>query len=244
MNYLENISFLALWAIIGASIMLRFLLFSFGGYAWFYLRKRNPIEKKIQSNVPSFNMLKFEIKQSVHNLLLLGVLSSVVLFLFRSDYNQLYFEISEFGWVYFLVSIFLMMLIHDTWFYWLHRLIHLPSFFSKVHATHHKSANPTPFSSFSMNWSEMILEFAIFPMIVFVLPMHPVAFTIFVFISFVFNIMGHLGYEIFNQKFLNSFIGKGINTSTKHNLHHELGRYNYGYYFTFWDRLMGTEYNK
>jgi sterol desaturase/sphingolipid hydroxylase (fatty acid hydroxylase superfamily) len=31
-----------------------------------------------------------------------------------------------------------------------------------------------------------------------------------------------------------------MNTSVAHNTHHEKSRYNYGYYFLFWDRLMGT----
>jgi sterol desaturase/sphingolipid hydroxylase (fatty acid hydroxylase superfamily) len=32
------------------------------------------------------------------------------------------------------------------------------------------------------------------------------------------------------------------NTTTGHDLHHELGRYNYGFYFRWWDKLMGTEH--
>lgn len=31
-----------------------------------------------------------------------------------------------------------------------------------------------------------------------------------------------------------------INTATAHDAHHAKGRYNYGYYFLVWDRLMGT----
>ena len=32
------------------------------------------------------------------------------------------------------------------------------------------------------------------------------------------------------------------NTTTHHDLHHETGRYNYGLYFRWWDKLMGTEH--
>lgn len=35
-------------------------------------------------------------------------------------------------------------------------------------------------------------------------------------------------------------LGRWINTSTAHNTHHARGRYNYGWYFLFWDRIMGT----
>jgi sterol desaturase/sphingolipid hydroxylase (fatty acid hydroxylase superfamily) len=107
---------------------------------------------------------------------------------------------------------------------------------------HHKSVNPTPFSSFSMDWTEMLLEFGIFPLLILIVPLHPLAFSIFTFIAFMFNIMGHLGYEIIPAKVVNSKIGQLINSSTKHNQHHEKFHFNYGYYFTFWDRIMKTEY--
>ena len=33
---------------------------------------------------------------------------------------------------------------------------------------------------------------------------------------------------------------KWINTSVNHNLHHQYFKGNYGLYFLFWDRMMGT----
>ena len=33
-----------------------------------------------------------------------------------------------------------------------------------------------------------------------------------------------------------------VTTTTHHDLHHSSGRYNYGLYFTWWDRWMGTEH--
>ena len=33
-----------------------------------------------------------------------------------------------------------------------------------------------------------------------------------------------------------------INATTHHDLHHSSFHYNYGLYFTWWDRLMGTEH--
>jgi len=31
-----------------------------------------------------------------------------------------------------------------------------------------------------------------------------------------------------------------MNTSTHHNMHHQRSNCNYGLYFNFWDRVMGT----
>lgn len=33
-----------------------------------------------------------------------------------------------------------------------------------------------------------------------------------------------------------------LTTSTHHDLHHATARWNYGLYFTWWDRWMGTEH--
>jgi Delta7-sterol 5-desaturase len=33
-----------------------------------------------------------------------------------------------------------------------------------------------------------------------------------------------------------------MNTATHHNMHHQLLKHNFGLYFNFWDRLMGTNH--
>jgi sterol desaturase/sphingolipid hydroxylase (fatty acid hydroxylase superfamily) len=53
-------------------------------------------------------------------------------------------------------------------------------------------------------------------------------------------VYGHLGYELYPAGFNKSWFGKWINTSTSHNQHHQYFKGNYGLYFTFWDRMMGT----
>jgi hypothetical protein len=37
-------------------------------------------------------------------------------------------------------------------------------------------------------------------------------------------------------------LGKFFNTTTNHIMHHQHIRMNYGLYFNFWDRLMGTNH--
>lgn len=45
----------------------------------------------------------------------------------------------------------------------------------------------------------------------------------------------HLGYNIKIFKII-----KFQNTSIDHDLHHRNAKYNFGLYFTFWNRFMGT----
>ena len=58
-----------------------------------------------------------------------------------------------------------------------------------------------------------------------------------------FNVIGHLGYEFFPKKFLDSRLGKIFFTSTFHNIHHSKHNCNYGLYFVIWDRLFGSTHD-
>jgi lathosterol oxidase len=53
-------------------------------------------------------------------------------------------------------------------------------------------------------------------------------------------VYGHLGYELYPCGFSKHWFGRWINTSVNHNLHHKHFSGNYGFYFLFWDRWMGT----
>ena len=55
-----------------------------------------------------------------------------------------------------------------------------------------------------------------------------------------FNVIGHLGYEFFPKKYMNSVLGKIFFSSTFHNMHHSKNNCNYGLYFIIWDRIFGT----
>lgn len=128
-------------------------------------------------------------------------------------------------------------MLHDTYFYWTHRFFHLPIFFNWIHKTHHRSHNPTPWAAFSFHPVEAIISAGIIPLIIFCIPCHP--FSIFTFLTFMtlINVVGHLGYEIFPKSMARNRILKWQNSSTNHNLHHKQSKYNYGLYFTFWDRI-------
>lgn len=139
------------------------------------------------------------------------------------------------------LSVFIALFIHDTYFYWMHRLIHHPKIFRRVHLVHHKSVNPSPLASYSFHFLEGLLEAMIAPIILILLPVNVIALIFFTFLSFSINVYGHLGYEIAPKWIRNSLLFEIISTSTYHNLHHSRFEGNYGLYFRLWDRIMGTE---
>jgi sterol desaturase/sphingolipid hydroxylase (fatty acid hydroxylase superfamily) len=54
--------------------------------------------------------------------------------------------------------------------------------------------------------------------------------------------MGHAGVELMPRTLADSRWFGWINATTHHDLHHSSFHHNYGLYFTWWDRLMGTEH--
>ena len=71
-------------------------------------------------------------------------------------------------------------------------------------------------------------------------PIHPFALALFLLIMMIYNVYGHLGYELYQKGFSQSKLGKWINTSVNHNQHHQYFTGNFGLYFLWWDRWMGT----
>jgi lathosterol oxidase len=75
------------------------------------------------------------------------------------------------------------------------------------------------------------------PLFVAVVPVHALALFVFLAVQIVRNVMGHAGSEVQAVSFgPGRWLGWN-NTTTHHDLHHETGRYNYGLYFRWWDKL-------
>jgi sterol desaturase/sphingolipid hydroxylase (fatty acid hydroxylase superfamily) len=146
------------------------------------------------------------------------------------------------GIPYLLFSIVALILVHDTYFYWAHRTMHHKKIYRFVHRVHHDSTNPTPFAAFSFHPLEAIIEVGILPILVFILPLHPIAILVWLLFMTFMNVLGHLGFEIFPSGFTTNPLTKLSNTSVHHNMHHKYVNYNFGLYFNFWDKWMGTNH--
>ena len=55
------------------------------------------------------------------------------------------------------------------------------------------------------------------------------------------SVINHLDIEIYPKWFSKNLIGKSIIGPTHHSLHHKQYKYNFGLYFTWWDRVSKTE---
>jgi len=228
------------WLVASKFIVLRYFLVAGSFYVLFYVIFRNKwMERKLQRIFPSRNSQVSEILHSAASIAVFSLMAGFV-FKIAPNHTNLYFKIEDFGWLYLIVTFPLMFFIHDTYFYWVHRFMHLPIVFKYVHLIHHKSTNPTPWTSYSFHVLESILEAGILPLIAFTLPVHKGALIFFMLLQFIYNVYGHLGFELFPKGFHKTKVGKWVNTSVAHNMHHKYFNNNYGLYFLFWDRWMGT----
>lgn len=222
----------------------RYIIFSGGAFLlWYILKKQSWFHRKIQQKFPKRRHLITELKYSFLTIIIFTAYG-IGMFLLKKHYGitgNLYANINEYGIGYFVLSIFILIIMHDTYFYWTHRLMHSPKIYKYVHKVHHRSTNPTPLAVYSFHPLEAFVNggFAYFAL--FTIPVHLGALITFLLLFIFTDIALHLGYEVFPKKWINHPVLKYINTSTHHNMHHQYFIGNYGLYFNVWDRLMGTQ---
>lgn len=232
----------AILKVFGMSVARYFILAGIPFVLFYLLIPKRVRRFKIQGRYADKKDFLREISHSMVSVTVFTLYAVVVLFTPLRQYTLVYDHVSDYSVAYIWISLALSLIIHDTYFYWMHRLLHHPRLFGIAHLVHHKSKNPSPWTSYSFHLLEAFTEGFILLVLVFVLPMHPLTIFLFTVTGFVINVYGHLGYEITPKWFRHTWLFQILNTSVHHNLHHSKFKGNYGLYFRIWDRLMGTEH--
>lgn len=236
---MEN-SLFDIWTKAYYTIVSRYLIMASLAFVLFYVILKKPLWfRKIQKKMPKLSDYGRDVMYSFITVSIFAVFSVVVIFMCK-PYTNFYHNFEEYSTLYFVFSIGWLFFIHDTYFYWMHRLMHHPKLFKTVHLVHHKSTNPSPWTAYAFHPLEAVAEAGIIPVIAFTLPVYFPAFVLFFIFQITYNVYGHLGFELYPKGFHKTWIGRWINTSVAHNLHHKKFDGNYGLYFLFWDRMMGT----
>ena len=212
-------------------------------FALFYLLMPDKLGKfKIQQKLVTKKDFIREVWHSMQSTLVFSMIAVGLVFTPLQQYTRIYTHINDFPLWYVAVALLLSLIIHDTYFYWMHRLLHHKKLFKLAHLVHHKSTNPSPWTSYSFHILEAITEGLVLVPIVVLIPMHPLTILLFTITGFIINVYGHLGYEIMPQSFRSTWAFEILNSSVHHNMHHSKFKGNYGLYFRIWDRVMGTEH--
>ena len=208
--------------------------------AWLWWRHRPERRARLQATPVAAPQIRREILTTAASIIVISNVMPILFFLGFGRYTQYYRDVEERGWPYFFLSIVLMMVVQDTYFYWTHRLMHHRRLFRWFHRTHHRSTNPNPWTTYSVAPLEAVVASAVSVAILMLVPACGLALITFSWINTAYAVYTHLGYELYPRGFENHWLGRWINTSVAHNTHHAKARYNYSWYFLFWDRMMGT----
>uniref|UniRef100_UPI004047A109 sterol desaturase family protein n=1 Tax=Roseivirga sp. TaxID=1964215 RepID=UPI004047A109 len=244
-DFTDPLNFLVLTGLMFLTVVFRYSLVAGIFYLVFYII--DPVDFRSRKIFPAQkNTAQFrsEIFWSTFTSLLFALAGTGMVLMWQKGYTAIYENIQDYAWWWIPVSFLIAALIHETYYYWLHRWMHKPNVYRLIHKVHHDSHITSPWTSFSFHPGEGVLQSLVIPVIVLFLPMHYwtiVALLIFMTITSAIN---HSNVEIYPKDFHKHWLGKWMIGATHHSLHHTQYRFNYGLYFTFWDKWMKTESDK
>eukprot|EP01100_Stratorugosa_tubuloviscum_P002065 TRINITY_DN1475_c1_g1_i1.p1 TRINITY_DN1475_c1_g1~~TRINITY_DN1475_c1_g1_i1.p1 ORF type:complete len:305 (+),score=106.60 TRINITY_DN1475_c1_g1_i1:66-980(+) len=208
------------------------LYLTLASFSYFFIFNKNLKKHKLYiPNQPLFEILTTLKSIPVMALLTVGFALGEV-----RGTTKLYHNISDYGWSYWIFSILFFLFFTDMSIYWIHRWLHIPFLYRNIHKPHHAWIIATPFASHAFHpfdgFSQSV-PYHIFPLL---FPLHNYTFlALFVFVN-IWTVSIHDGdYQVPN------FIAQIINGSAHHTDHHIYFKYNYGQFFTLWDKI-GNSY--
>ncbi|XP_064617943.1 lathosterol oxidase-like [Liolophura sinensis] len=183
------------------------------------------------------NQVQREILCAVNSLPLMSIPTTAMFYLEVRGYSKLYDNVqdTEAGWYGVVGSVFAFILFTDFCVYWIHRFLHHKMVYKHLHKTHHKWKIPTPFASHAFHPIDGFLQSFPYHLYPFIFPLHKFTYLgLFIFVN-IWSVSIHDGdYRV------PDFLKPVINGSAHHTDHHTQYNYNYGMYFTFWDRIGGS----
>eukprot|EP00762_Andalucia_godoyi_P000676 ANDGO_05405.mRNA.1 putative Delta(7)-sterol 5(6)-desaturase len=210
------------------------LYFCFSGLDFYYVFVRN---KKANfpkgDEVPAGQNWK-DIKLSVISMFFEAIMVSFFYLGIDLGYSHMYYDVyaDGKGWMTILYTTVGFLALADCAIYWIHRGLHHPSIYRFIHKPHHGSLHVTPWTSHAFHPVDGFLQGLPYYLFVYFLPMHHIQHVVLLLGVNMWTISIHDRITIC-ERF-------GINGAGYHNVHHVQFNYNYGQYFTFWDKLCGT----
>jgi Delta7-sterol 5-desaturase len=197
--------------------------------------------RKLSNKNYKSKQLQTEIAWSTLSSLIFAAAALGTMWLWEKGYTKVYSTITTNDIWYMPLSLLISMFIQETYYYWTHRLMHHPAIFRHVHKVHHDSHTTSPFTAFSFHPIESLIQAVVLPVIVIVLPMHWIVILVQLVLMSITSVINHLNIDAFPDSRLKQQLQKWIIGASHHARHHNQYKYNFGLYFTIWDRLLNTE---
>ena len=195
---------------------------------------------RIQARAPAPGQVRAEVIASLRVIAVYALSGLALRQAFLAGHTALTVEWTARSWWVQPLAFAACVVLHDTWFYWVHRAMHWGPLYRWLHAGHHRSVTPTPWSSRAFDIAETIPQCAIVTLLACLLPLHWLTLWAYLFFEAMVNTAGHCGFEIIPRAQGRHWLLRYTYAVTHHDLHHARFRYNFAQYFSLWDRLCGT----
>jgi sterol desaturase/sphingolipid hydroxylase (fatty acid hydroxylase superfamily) len=199
-------------------------------------------QRKIREDIPPVRHLALEFQYSVRSIAIFSTVGIGITLLSRFGFYPMAERAASWGPAWFWTSLILMIVGQDAWIYWTHRWMHHPRAFRTFHRRHHRSHNPSPFTAYSFDIPEALVNVVfvlVWPLIV---PTPWPVSGLFVLHQIFRNTLLHAGYELMPARADGRPWFDWLTTTTHHDLHHAQAGWNFAPWFTWWDRWLGTEH--
>lgn len=227
------------------AILFRYFVAAGIFYYYYYVKNFKKYDnRRLSKGLANKSQLRKEVVWSIKSSAIFAFVGAGTYWLWQNGLTAIYLDISEYGLWYLPVSLLIILLLHETYYYWVHRWMHQPKVFRIVHKVHHDSRIPTPWTAFSFHPWESLIEALILPLILVILPVNIFVLGFYLLVMTVSSVVNHLDIEIYPLWFQKSRFGQQFIGATHHHHHHTEFMTNYGLYFTFWDKIMNTESRK
>lgn len=214
-----------------------------GALHWyFYMRKGQGTRLKFDKRDQAKGNALWSFKDQVHDnifwslgsgVFFLTAFTSITMWLMANGYAPTITPLTNPIW--FVLSLILLPIWSAFHFYWVHRLLHVPFLYTRVHALHHRNVNVGPWSGFSMHPVEHLLYCSSL-CIHWIVPSDPILVLFHVIYLGPGAAMTHTGYE---DLLIKDKRRLALGTFY-HQLHHRYYECNYGNQEMPWDRWFGT----
>lgn len=215
------------------------LYFSMAALSYIFLFDKR--YKKHPNYLP--NQVLLEIAYASKSIPFMAIFAVPIFVLEVRGYGRLYMDLDNpnanflgmSNWGFIALSVVSFLMFTDCLIYWIHRWLHHRLVYKYIHKPHHKWKVPTPFASHAFHPIDGFLQSLPYHIYPFIFPLHKVVYLIlFVFVN-VWTVSIHDGdYRV------PDLVKPFINGAAHHTDHHVFYKYNYGQFFTLWDRIGGS----
>lgn len=177
-------------------------------------------------------VLRDQIKWGLYGTLGNAVLTVPFHWAIANGYSRIYWDPMERGLPYLIFSFVLYLAFTETSVYWIHRALHWKYLYRYIHKPHHKWRSSTSFVSMAFHPLDSFAQAVPTHIFLFFVPLNAYMYLLVLGFIMTWTVLIHDRVTVVR--------GSIINTCGHHSLHHWYFQCNYGQFFTFWDKLMGT----